>query len=107
MQRLGRAADALVDLRFRQLLLLEAEGDVLPDTPMRIERIVLEHHSNVALAGAEPVDDLIADDNVAAGDVLQSGDRCATLLDLPQPEGPTKTTNSLSSIVKLMPRTAS
>ena len=39
---------------------------------MRIERIVLEHHRDVALFGLDIVDDAVADRNRARGDVFEA-----------------------------------
>ena len=41
---------------------------------MRIERVVLEHHRDVALGRLDLVDDAAADIDLAAGDGLESGD---------------------------------
>ena len=41
---------------------------------MRIERVALEHHGDVALGGRQVVDDLPADRDHPAGDVLEPGD---------------------------------
>ena len=41
---------------------------------MRIERVVLEHHRDVAILGLELVDDAVADGDLAAGDRLEPGD---------------------------------
>ena len=41
---------------------------------MRVERIVLEHHGDVALFRRQVVDDALADADLAAGDVFQAGD---------------------------------
>ena len=41
---------------------------------MRVERVVLEHHRDVALGGLEVVDDAAADRDLAAGDLFQPGD---------------------------------
>jgi hypothetical protein len=43
----------------------EREGDVLVDRQVRVERVVLEHHREVAVARSEVVDLLAADDHVA------------------------------------------
>ena len=42
---------------------------------MRIERVVLEHHRDVAVARAHVVDDLAADLDVARIGVFEPGDR--------------------------------
>src|SRR3954453_2756808 len=41
---------------------------------MRIERVVLEHHRNVALFRLDIVDDAIANRNGSRGDVFQAGE---------------------------------
>ena len=41
---------------------------------VRIERVVLEHHRDVAVARRHVVDDVAADPDLAAGDLLQPGD---------------------------------
>src|SRR5947208_2154281 len=41
---------------------------------MRIERVVLEHHRDVAIGGLDLVDDSAADVDLAAGDGLQPRD---------------------------------
>ena len=39
---------------------------------MRVERVVLEHHGAVAVLGFEIVDDALADDEFARGDLLEA-----------------------------------
>ena len=41
---------------------------------VRIERVVLEHHGDVAVLRRHVVDDVAADQDLAAGDVLEAGD---------------------------------
>ena len=41
---------------------------------MRVERVGLEHHGDAALDRRQVVDPLAADDDVAAGDILEPGD---------------------------------
>ena len=41
---------------------------------MRVERIVLEHHRDVAVLGRHVVDDVAADRDLAVRDVLEAGD---------------------------------
>src|SRR5205085_12141677 len=60
-ERLSSDADAAVDLLLRHLLELQPEGDVLVDREMRIQRLALEHHRDVAVARRHVVDDAIAD----------------------------------------------
>jgi hypothetical protein len=73
-QHLGGVAHALLDLRLRGATELEAEGEVLLDRHVRVERVVLEDHRDVAVLRREVVDDPVADGDLAAGDVLQAGD---------------------------------
>jgi hypothetical protein len=41
---------------------------------VRVERVVLEHHRDVALGRLEVVDDAAGDRDLAAGDLLEAGD---------------------------------
>jgi hypothetical protein len=41
---------------------------------VRVERVVLEHHRDVARLGRHVVDDLVADADLALGDFLEAGD---------------------------------
>ncbi|MNL40628.1 hypothetical protein D3C87_1629910 [compost metagenome] len=74
MERLGSLRDPLVDLAFRQALLFEAKGDVVTNRHMRIKRIVLKHHGDIALTWPKTVDDLIVDDDLAAAYMFKPGD---------------------------------
>ncbi len=60
------------DLVAWQTSLLEPEGEVLADGHVRIERVVLEDHGDVALAGIEVGDDAAAESDFAAGDLLET-----------------------------------
>ena len=60
--------------RFVCLAETEAEGDVLGDAQVRVERIVLEHHRDVPLLRCDVVHDAAADRERARGDVLEAGD---------------------------------
>ena len=71
---LGGAVDAGLDLGLGRPLQLEREGHVVGDRHMRVERIVLEHHRDVALLGRNVVHDLRADAKLAAGHAFQSRD---------------------------------
>ena len=73
----------------------QAEGDVVVDGHVRIERVVLEHHRDVAIARRHVVDD--ASPIASSPSVISS--RPATIRSavvLPQPDGPTNTMNSPS-----------
>ena len=67
-------ADALVHLVLRLLAQAQAERDVLVHREVRVERVVLEHHRDVALLRRQLVDDALADEELAAGDLLEAGD---------------------------------
>ena len=64
----------LVDLLLGRLLELQPERHVLVDVHVRVERVVLEHHGDVAVLGRHVVHDVAADRDVAAGDLLEAGD---------------------------------
>ena len=68
------SCDALLDLLLRSPRELEAEGDVLRDRHVRVERVVLEHHRDVAVPLQDVVDPLAADVEIAGRDVLEPGD---------------------------------
>ena len=67
-------AHALVDHRLLGFPQLQAEGHVVEDGHVRIERVVLEHHRDVAILGRHVVDLASADRDRAAGDLLQPRD---------------------------------
>src|SRR5690606_17841388 len=70
----GSGSHALVDLGLRLAGQFQIEGHVAIDVHVRVERVALEHHGDVALLGRKVVDDLTPDRNVAARYVLQTGD---------------------------------
>ena len=74
VEHLRGPGDALVDDLLVRLAQAQAEGDVLGDAQVRIERVVLEDHRDVALLRRHVVDDPAADRDRAAGDVLEPGD---------------------------------
>ena len=51
-QELGDSVDSPADLRLRHAPDLEAVPEVLPDAHVRVQRVVLEHHRDVAVAAA-------------------------------------------------------
>ena len=61
-----------VRVRLRDLLELEREGDVFVDGHVRIKRIVLEDHGDVAILGRNVVHQLTADGELAAADLLET-----------------------------------
>ena len=70
----GRLAHALVDGFRVDLLRLEGEGDVLLNRHVRVQRVALEDHRDLALARRQIVHHAVADDDVAGGLLLEPGD---------------------------------
>ena len=66
--------DPALDLGFRIALEAKPERHVLGDRHVRVERVILEHHRDVAILRRHVVDDVAPDQNVAAGDILQPRD---------------------------------
>jgi hypothetical protein len=54
---------------------LQAEGHVVVQVHVRVQRVRLEHHGDAALGRRHVVDQFAADVQLAGGDVLQAGDR--------------------------------
>ena len=73
-QDLGGAAHGGVDLRLCDVAVAQAEGQVVVHAHVLVERVVLEHHGDVAVLRLQVVDDPVADGDGAAGDVLQPRD---------------------------------
>jgi hypothetical protein len=69
---------------------------------MRVERVVLEHHGDVAVHRLHVVDPLAADPDLAEVTV-SSPATMRSSVDLPQPDGPTITMNSPSAMSMSMP----
>ena len=65
---------ALVDLVAPHLLQLQPERHVVEDRHVRVERVVLEDHGDVALLGRHVVHDAAADADRALRDHLEPGD---------------------------------
>ena len=74
LQQLRRLAHLAVDLRLVGAAHLEAEADILGDRQVRVERIGLEHHRDVALARREIVGEVAVDPKFAVGDFLEPRD---------------------------------
>ena len=52
----------------------QREGHVVGHLHVRIERVVLKDHRDVAFGRRQVVDDLVADENGAGGDAFEAGD---------------------------------
>src|SRR5437588_4127320 len=63
-----------VDLRFLHAAVAQAVGHVVVDRHVRIERVVLENHRDVAVGRLDLIDDTPADLDLAAGDGLEPRD---------------------------------
>ena len=67
-------ADPLVDLTLGDLLQLQPEGHVLEHGHVRVERVVLEDHRDVAVLRRHVVHHGLADRDAASRDDLEAGD---------------------------------
>ena len=67
-------ADALADFSLDHLARAQAERDVVVDREEGIQRVVLKHHRDVAVAWPQVVDHAATDRDFPAADVLESGD---------------------------------
>ena len=66
--------DAARDLGLRDLLALEAEGDVVVDREVLEERVALEHRVDVAAVGRHALDRLALEQDLALVGLLEAGD---------------------------------
>ena len=70
----GGAPHPRVDVRLRQAAEAQPIGHVLVNRHVRIERVVLEHHGDIAVLRLEIVDDTRTDRDPAGADALEPGD---------------------------------
>src|SRR2546421_158989 len=71
-QCLADTLDTAPDLASRRVPRPQAEGDVLEDGHVRIERVILEDHGHVAAPRVDIVDDLVADQDLAGRYLLEA-----------------------------------
>jgi len=105
IEDLGGFVDAGIDLGLGILADLQAESHVVVNGHMGVQRVVLEHHRDVRSFGATSFMSLPS----MYSSPPEISSRPATMRSvvvLPQPDGPTRTTNSLSLIVRLALSTA-
>ena len=93
-----------LDLALRLLRQRQRERHVVAHRHVRIERVVLEHHRDVALLRRHAVHDAAADRDLALPVISSSPAIMRSSVDLPQPDGPTSTQNSPSAIAMSTPR---
>src|SRR5512147_102475 len=74
LDEIQRLIDGPRQFRRAQLLLAQAEGDVLPDVQMREYGVVLEHHVGRALVGLDRGHRLAVDEHLARGRYLEAGE---------------------------------
>ena len=74
LHQLQRLLHAAVDLLLVHLARLEAVGHVLLDGQVRKDRVILEHHADVALVRGHIVDAVFAKVEIAALDGVKAGD---------------------------------
>ena len=75
--------------------MLEAEADVLAHAHVREQRVVLEHHAEAALLRARSVSmRVVVEPDAAARSAGNRPARQLSVVDLPQPDGPSRATNS-------------
>jgi hypothetical protein len=74
LQDVRGARDPLGDFRLGKAADLEAVRHVVAHRHVRIERVVLEDHGDVAVLGLDPVDEPAADADLATRHLLEPGD---------------------------------
>jgi hypothetical protein len=72
---------------------LQAVLDVLPHRQVREDRVILEHHADVALVRRDGVDDLVVEADRPASMLLNPAIMRSSVV-LPQPDGPSSVKNS-------------
>lgn len=95
-------SDARLDGLLVRAADLQRVRHILRDAHVRIKCVVLKNHRDVAILRLQLVHDLAADFDRAFGHAFEPRDH-AKQSRLPQPDGPTITTNSPSSIEASMP----
>ena len=69
----GGFIDTFLDIGFRHLAKLQAKGHVVENGHMRIERVRLENHRDIAVFRRNVVDDAVANQDLAFADFFQTG----------------------------------
>ena len=97
-EQLGDLVDAARDLGLRRAARLQPVAHVLAHGHVRVERVGLEDHRDVAAPRREVGDVAVADRRSSPPVTSSSPAIIRSSVDLPQPEGPTRTRNSPSAI---------
>ena len=92
--------------RARQPRHLEREGDVLAHGHVRVERVALEHHRDVALARGAARSLRWPSMRTSPARGRSRPATRLSVVDLPQPDGPTSATSSPSATSRSTPRSA-
>ena len=95
-EQLRDLVDPPCDLVLRRPPHLEPVAEVLADGHVRVERVALEDHRDVAMARGEVGDVAVADRDRARASTSSSPAIMRSSVDFPQPDGPTRTMNSPS-----------
>ena len=70
----GRLVDAAGNVFRREMADAKAESEVFGNAEVRVERVVLENHGDIAVAGWEFADVGVADKDSTGGEALEAGD---------------------------------
>ena len=73
-ENLGGFVHPFVDVGFREFAEFQAECEIVVYGHVRIERVILENHCDIAVFRRNVVDDTVSDGNGSGTDLLQSGD---------------------------------
>ena len=97
LEQRGHPLDARRDLVAAEPRMRSGNSRFLRAVMCGIERVVLEHHRDVALLRREVVHDAVADADRRRRSRVSSPATSRSTVDLPQPDGPTSTTSSPSA----------
>ena len=73
VQHLGDGRDALIDDGLRRLAAAQAELEILPHAHVGVERVGLKDHCDVAVAGGDTGDVLLAEEDLTFSGLVEAG----------------------------------